>query len=56
MLCAVLVKGRRRLRNTFSIFIISTIPQLILALIAAVLDQNLRTKTFWRMGCSCCSS
>lgn len=39
------------LRNTFSIFLLSAIPQVILALvIAAVLDQNLRAKTFWRMG------
>jgi cellobiose transport system permease protein len=37
--------------NTFSIFLISAIPQLIFALIiAAVLDQNLRAKTFWRMS------
>lgn len=39
------------LRNTFSIFILSSVPQVILALvIAAVLDSNLRAKTFWRMG------
>lgn len=39
------------LRNTFSIFILSSIPQVILAIIiAAVLDTNLRAKTFWRMG------
>jgi cellobiose transport system permease protein len=39
------------LRNTLSIFVISTVPQLILALIiAAVLDSNLRASTFWRMG------
>jgi cellobiose transport system permease protein len=38
-------------RNTFSIFLISTIPQLALALfIAAVLDRNLRGRTFWRMS------
>jgi ABC-type sugar transport systems, permease components len=37
--------------NTFSIFLLSAIPQLIAALvIAAVLDQNLRAKTFWRMS------
>ena len=37
--------------NTFSIFLLSAIPQLIVALIiAAVLDQNLRAKTFWRMS------
>lgn len=37
--------------NTFSIFLLSAVPQLIFALIiAAVLDQNLRAKTFWRMS------
>ncbi|MFN3708510.1 carbohydrate ABC transporter permease [Microcella sp.] len=39
------------LRNTFSIFVISAVPQVAFALVvAAVLDQNLRAKTFWRMG------
>ena len=39
------------LRNSFSIFLLSAVPQIIIALIiAAVLDQNLRAKTFWRMG------
>ncbi|MFE1646374.1 carbohydrate ABC transporter permease [Microbacterium sp. P01] len=39
------------LRNTFSIFLLSTVPQLLLAVfIAAMLDQNIRAKTFWRMG------
>ncbi|MDR0283942.1 MAG: sugar ABC transporter permease [Propionibacteriaceae bacterium] len=39
------------LRNTFAIFLISTVPQIIAAiLIAHVLDSNLRAKTFWRMG------
>ncbi|MFB7891809.1 carbohydrate ABC transporter permease [Microbacterium sp. NPDC056044] len=39
------------LRNTFSIFLLSSIPQLIAAIfIAAMLDQNIRAKTFWRMG------
>ncbi len=39
------------LRNTFSIFLLSSIPQVIAAIaIAAVLDQNIRAKTFWRMG------
>ena len=39
------------LRNTFSIFLLSSVPQLILAVfIAAMLDQNIRAKTFWRMG------
>ena len=37
--------------NTFSIFALSAIPQLALAVtIAALLDQNLRAATFWRMG------
>jgi cellobiose transport system permease protein len=39
------------LRNTFSIFLLSTVPQLILAMfIAAMLDRNIRAKTFWRMS------
>jgi cellobiose transport system permease protein len=39
------------LRNTMSIFLLTAIPQIIAALvIAAVLDQYLRGKTFWRMG------
>ena len=39
------------LRNTFSIFLLSSVPQLIIAIfIAAMLDQNIRAKTFWRMG------
>jgi cellobiose transport system permease protein len=39
------------LRNTFSIFLLSSVPQVIAAIaIAAVLDQNIRAKTFWRMG------
>jgi cellobiose transport system permease protein len=39
------------LRNTFSIFLLSSIPQLVAAIfIAAMLDQNIRAKTFWRMG------
>ena len=37
--------------NTFSIFLLSAIPQLAVALfLAAVLDQNLRARTFWRMS------
>lgn len=41
----------RSLENTISIFLWGGIPQLILALlIAAVLDQNLRARTFWRMS------
>jgi cellobiose transport system permease protein len=39
------------LRNTFSIFLLSAVPQVLLAItIAAVLDANLRAKTFFRMG------
>jgi cellobiose transport system permease protein len=39
------------LRNTFSIFLLSSVPQLILAVfIAAVLDRNIRARTFWRMS------
>ncbi len=39
------------LRNTFSIFLLSAVPQLLAAIfIAAMLDRNLRAKTFWRMG------
>ena len=38
-------------RNTFSIFLLSSVPQVVAAiLIAYVLDANLRAKTFWRMG------
>ena len=41
----------RALTNTFSIFLLSSVPQVIAALaIAAILDANLRAKTFWRMG------
>jgi cellobiose transport system permease protein len=37
--------------NTISIFLLSSIPQLIVALIVAyLLDQGLRAPTFWRMG------
>jgi len=39
------------LRNTFGIFLLSSVPQIIFALvIAAVLDNNLRGRTFWRMS------
>ena len=39
------------LRNTFSIFLLSSVPQVLLAIgIAAFLDYNLRAKTLWRMG------
>lgn len=41
----------KSLVNTFSIFLLSSIPQLFVAItIAALLDQNLRNATFWRMG------
>jgi cellobiose transport system permease protein len=37
--------------NTFSIFVLSAVPQLVAAVfIAAILDQNLRAKTFWRIS------
>lgn len=39
------------LRNTFSIFALSTVPQLIIAtFIAAMLDHHLKARTFWRMA------
>jgi len=39
------------LRNTFAIFVLSSVPQIICALfIAYMLSKNLRAKTFWRMG------
>ena len=39
------------LRNTFSIFLLSSEPQVFVGLVlAAVLNANLRAKTFWRMG------
>lgn len=42
---------RKALVNTFSIFLLSSVPQVIAAItIAALLDANLRAKTFWRMG------
>ena len=41
----------RALTNTVGIFVIATIPQLILAtVLAQVLNTNLRGRTFWRMG------
>ena len=37
--------------NTISIYLISTVPQIIVAtFLAVMLDRNLRAKTFWRMG------
>lgn len=39
------------LRNTFSIFLLSSVPQIVAAVfIATLLDANIRAKTFWRMG------
>ena len=41
----------RALRNTLSIFLLSSVPQVVFALlIAAALDTGLRARTFWRMG------
>ena len=41
----------KSLRNTFSIFVLSSVPQVLVAIVlAALLDQNLRARTFWRMG------
>lgn len=41
----------KALRNTFSIFVLSSVPQVIAAVVIAfVLDANLRARTFWRMG------
>jgi cellobiose transport system permease protein len=41
----------RSLRNTISIFLLSSVPQVSLALlIAAALDSSLRGRTWWRMG------
>ncbi|GAA2235232.1 sugar ABC transporter permease [Rarobacter faecitabidus] len=38
-------------RNTFSIFLLSSVPQIIVAtFIAAVLNANIRARTFWRMS------
>lgn len=37
--------------NTFAIFLLSAVPQLVAALvIAAILDRNLRARTFWRLS------
>ncbi|GAB3873475.1 carbohydrate ABC transporter permease [Terrabacter terrigena] len=39
------------LKNTLSIFVLSSVPQVIAALlVAAALDSGLRARTFWRMG------
>ncbi|HUQ61971.1 sugar ABC transporter permease [Lentzea sp.] len=37
--------------NTFSIFVLSSVPQVVVALVlAALLNANLRARTGWRMG------
>ncbi|XTZ13329.1 carbohydrate ABC transporter permease [Micromonospora echinospora] len=39
------------LYNTFGIFLLSTVPQLLLALVvAALLNRKLRAQTWWRVG------
>jgi cellobiose transport system permease protein len=41
----------RALANTVSIFVLSSVPQILAALlIATLLDRNLRARTLWRMG------
>ena len=41
----------RALRNTVSIFVLSSVPQVVIALVlAGLLDTQLRGRTFWRMG------
>ncbi|MQW76185.1 ABC transporter permease subunit [Nocardioides sp. dk4132] len=41
----------RALRNTISIFLLSSIPQVLIALLlAGLLDTNLRGRTWWRMS------
>ena len=41
----------KALGNTFSIFMLSSVPQVLVAIVlAAVLDANIRARTFWRMG------
>ncbi|HXH80617.1 sugar ABC transporter permease [Nocardioides sp.] len=41
----------RALRNTFSIFVLSSVPQVCIAMVlAGLLDTQLRGRTFWRMG------
>ena len=42
---------RKSLVNTFSIFLMSSVPQVVLAVaVAALLDTRLRGRTFWRMS------
>ncbi|MFS0884673.1 carbohydrate ABC transporter permease [Aeromicrobium sp. 179-A 4D2 NHS] len=41
----------RALVNTFGIFVLATVPQLVLAtVLAQMLNTGLRARTFWRMG------
>ncbi|MCD9198404.1 carbohydrate ABC transporter permease [Aeromicrobium wangtongii] len=41
----------RAMTNTIGIFVLATVPQLILAtVLAQVLNSKLRARTFWRMG------
>lgn len=41
----------KALRNTVSIFLLSSVPQVITAIVlASLLHANLRARTFWRMG------
>jgi cellobiose transport system permease protein len=41
----------KALVNTFSIFLISSVPQIIIAVaVAALLDNQLKGRTFWRMS------
>lgn len=41
----------KSLVNTFSIFVMSSVPQVIIAVaVAALLDTHLRARTFWRMS------
>jgi len=41
----------RALVNTFGIFVLATVPQLVLAtVLAQMLNTQLRARTFWRMG------
>lgn len=42
---------RKSMVNTFSIFVMSSIPQVVIAVaVAAMLDTQLRGRTFWRMS------
>ncbi len=42
---------RNALVNTLGIFVLATVPQILLALgLAALLDRQLRFRTFWRLG------